>query len=63
MNKYRVGLFHVTGQGVCQDLETWLELAVRDGYHLVGRCLPVANEGGIYILATMALDDGDDDDD
>ena len=66
MNKYRVGLFYVTGGGVFQgkggmDLETWLGVGVEDGYHLVGPCQTTANERGVYILATMQLDDHDDD--
>ena len=64
MNKYRVGLFYVTGGGVFQgrggvDLET--RLGVGDGYHLVGACQTTANEQGVYILATMQLDHDDDD--
>ena len=39
------------------DLETWLGVGVEDGYHLVGPCLPVANEQGVCILATMQFDD------
>ena len=62
MVKYRVGLFYVTGGGVFQGkggvvLQDWMGDCVEDGYHLVGPCLPVANEQGVYILATMQLDD------
>ena len=51
----------VSGQGGV-DLDTWLGVGVADGYHLVGPCLPVANETGLYVLATMELDDDSDDD-
>ena len=61
MNKYRVGLFYETGgvfqDGVGGDLDTWLEVGVGDGYHLVGPCLPMANDSGLYVVATMELDD------
>lgn len=62
MNKYLVGVFSLdrTGAMVGQDgthLEAWLEWAVESAYRLVGPCQVTSNDSGIWLVATMELDD------
>ena len=71
MNKYRTELFHLDATGEFKTLEgkilegktleDWLQSSAEAGYHLLGPCQPTANESGIWTLATMELDDDDDD--
>ena len=58
MNKYKVGLFQAARGG----LQDWVGGCVLEGYRMVGPALPVANEGGVYLVVTMELDDDHDDD-
>ena len=57
MNKYRVAVFqaHKAGifEGVGEPLDGWVEGCVTEGYRMVRPALPVANQGGVYVVITM----------
>ena len=61
MNQYIVGLFRVNDAVEIRNqennkLEDWLQWNAEAGYHLLSN-QAVANDSGIYVLATMELDD------
>ena len=57
MNKYRVAAFQANTAGIFEGvggvLDGWVEGCVREGYRMVGPALPVANQGGVYVVITM----------
>ena len=64
MSRYRVGLFYLDNGGLKNadgtTMEQWLDDMEHHGYRLVGPCQPVANETGVYVVATAELDENHD---